>query len=502
MINSKADYLIQENIQLPSLPAVAIKILDAVKEEETALVKLAEIISVDPALSAKMLKVANSSLFALSNEVTSISRAIIVLGIDTVKNIALSFVLIKNMSSKDVTGFDIDCFWRRSISIAVSAELLSTHLNYTDDSMFLTALLQDLGLLAILSRDNQEDNIFLYQEGTDHKDVIQREREYFGFDHQKIGYSLFKSWNFPESISIPILHHHCPDMAPKRYRTETEILYFADRLANIYHQKDIAEAARLIHDDLIKVFNFKKNEVLQFLDGIAEKSREIVSIFDLDPGEIQPYSHLLQQANVELDKLCFSNTRTILELQDANDKLKKLVSLDDLTGLYNYRYFQDALNTELSRVSRYQSSLSLVLFDVDNFKSVNDRYGHLAGDIVLMSLASAIKRIVRNSDILARIGGDEFAVILPKTNIINAIKFAEKLRLCAEGIVASVKDQTIRITISSGVTSVIQKYTVPTKDQLLEAADQGLYRSKQNGRNQVTVLELKELPDYGIKGEM
>ncbi|MCD6580403.1 MAG: HDOD domain-containing protein, partial [Desulfuromusa sp.] len=237
MINSKADYLIQENIQLPSLPAVAIKILDAVKEEETALVKLAEIISVDPALSAKMLKVANSSLFALSNEVTSISRAIIVLGIDSVKNIALSFVLIKNMSSNDVTGVDIDYFWRRSISIAVSAELLSTHLNYTDDSMFLTALLQDLGLLAILSRGNQEDNIFLYQKGTDHKDLIQREREHFGFDHQQVGYSLFQSWNFPESISIPILHHHCPDMVPKRYQTETKILFFADRLANIYHQK-------------------------------------------------------------------------------------------------------------------------------------------------------------------------------------------------------------------------------------------------------------------------
>jgi diguanylate cyclase (GGDEF)-like protein len=212
---------------------------------------------------------------------------------------------------------------------------------------------------------------------------------------------------------------------------------------------------------------------------------------------------LLQEANVELGKLNLSSEQVILEmkeakakveklaheLQDANSRLKELVYRDGLTGLYNHRYFQEALGNELNRASRYQSSVSLILFDIDYFKKVNDTHGHPAGDLVLMNIARAVNNAVRPCDIVARYGGEEFAVILPETSAAGVKVFAARLRRCVEGIATLADGQLIYVTVSAGATTFNKEGADVSKSTLIETADRGLYMSKQNGRNQVTVLE-------------
>ena len=225
----------------------------------------------------------------------------------------------------------------------------------------------------------------------------------------------------------------------------------------------------------------------------------MIEAFELEPGEIKPYSLLLQEANVELGKLNLSYEQMVLEMKEAkeithnlqkcNKRLKELVYRDGLTGLYNHRYFQESLSRELSRAARYHSSVSLILFDIDFFKKVNDNYGHPAGDLVLINLARAVDSAVRPSDIVARYGGEEFAVILPETNAAGVKVFAARLRRCVEGIATLVDGQLIYITVSAGATTFNIEQADITKNILIETADRGLYMSKQNGRNQVTVLE-------------
>ena len=162
--------------------------------------------------------------------------------------------------------------------------------------------------------------------------------------------------------------------------------------------------------------------------------------------------------------------------------------IDALTGLYNHRYFQETLATELSRASRYHSSVSLIFFDIDFFKKVNDTYGHPAGDLVLKNIATEVKKAVRPSDIVARYGGEEFVVILPETDITGIKVFAARLRRCVEGLITEAEGQQIMVTVSVGGATHSPEQLKTSKELLIQTADRGLYMSKENGRNQVTIL--------------
>lgn len=176
-------------------------------------------------------------------------------------------------------------------------------------------------------------------------------------------------------------------------------------------------------------------------------------------------------------------------LQKLNLQLQELVQQDGLTGLYNRRFFEQAFEMEFARSLRYRLPLSLALIDVDNFKQVNDQYGHLMGDAVLQAIATVLKFRTRQSDVAARYGGEEFALILPHTDPNGAVQVAEKIRCeIAETIVEHKKHQ-ISVTVSVGVTTLMGELV--KREQLLERADQALYKAKRNGKNQTAFLALQ-----------
>jgi len=495
--------LIDKELNLPSPPAIAVQILNTVQKDDAALVVLGDIISADPALTAKMLQVANSSLFVCNGEITSINRAMSVLGTNTIKNIALSFVIAAELNHIDSSGFNFDLYWRHAVTSAVAAELLSKTIQLKYDDIFVTSLLQNIGILIIIMTKGDEYNAILKEAQSSNVDLLALERNKYGFNHQQVGYALLKNWLLPDSICEPILYHHDPDKAPEPHSKPAEILQLSDQLASIYTGAETAEKARKCQRALIEKFNLVEAQALDLLDAVATNSNKMITTFELSSEEIRPYSSILQEANAELVKLNISSEQLILEmngakqkfeklnheLQDANTRLKELVYRDGLTGLYNHRYFQESLGNEISRARRYQSSVSLIMFDIDYFKKVNDTHGHPAGDLVLMNIARAIMSAVRPCDIVSRYGGEEFAVILPETGAAGAKVFAARLRRCVEGIATLVDGQQIYVTVSAGATTYTQDVPAVTKDILIETADRGLYISKQNGRNQVTVLD-------------
>ncbi len=499
--------IIEQEINLPSPPVIAVQILRTVQQDDIALAKLGEIISADPALTAKMLKVANSAIFPGNIEVTNINRAMAILGTDIIKNIALSFV-ITNQFKQGTHCFDFDLFWRRSVTSAVAAELLSQVMNCSNDDLFVSALLQDIGMLVISLTKGDEYAALLHEVEITAGDLLQLENSKFGFNHQQVGYALLESWNFPALICEPVLCHHQPEDAAETCRPLARTVYYANLLAEVYTEgNERAENARIIQEILTEQFDVSEADAAKLLDDVALRSSELLETFDLAPGEIKPYSVLLQEANKELGKLYLSNEQLILELRDAkqkteemadnlreaNERLKELVYRDGLTGLYNHRYFQESMDNEMARAIRYHSSISLILFDIDFFKKVNDTYGHPAGDLVLMNIAKAVTQAVRPCDIVARYGGEEFAVILPETGAAGAKVFAARLRRCIEGIATLIDGQMIYVTVSAGATTFKQDSRGITKSMLIEAANRGLYASKKNGRNQVTIVDPETL---------
>jgi diguanylate cyclase (GGDEF)-like protein len=172
------------------------------------------------------------------------------------------------------------------------------------------------------------------------------------------------------------------------------------------------------------------------------------------------------------------------ELHLANRRLRLLARTDDLTGLRNRRGLKVALLRELRRAERYGRDLSLMQIDVDRFKQVNDRYGHGVGDRVLQAVAKALQVGVRQVDVVARTGGEEFVVVAPETPLADALQIAERLRALVAGVSLPVGDQLVQVTISAGVASCRTTGRIDPQ-LLLRRADEALYRAKALGRNRV-----------------
>jgi diguanylate cyclase (GGDEF)-like protein len=169
-------------------------------------------------------------------------------------------------------------------------------------------------------------------------------------------------------------------------------------------------------------------------------------------------------------------------------RLRLMASTDLLTGLYTRGHFLEALEQEL-KVGRYLGhAVSLILLDADLFKNVNDAYGHLGGDAVLAALGQALRSGTRRTDVAARIGGEEFAVLLPRCDHNQARAVAEKLRAAVDNGVVRHQGRDIRLTISLGVASQ-EAGEAMDRDDIVNRADQALYRAKRQGRNRVCLFD-------------
>jgi len=497
--------ILTNEVRLPSLPSIAMRILNAVKTDEASLGELAKIVSSDPALAARVLKLSNSSFYQLSQKVDSIQKALTILGTETLKNIALSFVIVRCMQTSDGSGFNFDFFWRRAVTAAVASDLISNAIDRRSDDIFITALLQDIGIVILYLCMSEEYLKVLDEKRVTGIPITAAEQKAFNFDHQEVGTQILQKWGLPESIYLPIRYHHNNANVPDNYKERARILWLADRMSSAYHGARCADKINDINDTLGQVYGFSDQEIGQIIDAVANKSLDILSYFEIDAGDMKPYSQLLLEANEELGKLNISYDQLILELkrskecaeglalelQKANEKLREIATRDGLTGLHNHRHFQEVMVKEIGRTVRYKKPLTLLMIDIDRFKRVNDEYGHPAGDKVLTTVSDIMRQTVRESDLLARYGGEEFSILLPETDLNGGTILAERLRRAIEMTSISVDNHTIKVTISIGITTYNLDSGHSGKAKFVQSADRGLYLSKESGRNRISIVKMQ-----------
>ncbi len=198
-------------------------------------------------------------------------------------------------------------------------------------------------------------------------------------------------------------------------------------------------------------------------------------------------------ASGEVEAVCvtlFDVTDTSLmhrELERAMAALKESANRDGLTGVFNRRHLEERLAEEFARYKRYGDRFSFLLFDLDRFKSVNDRYGHLAGDAVLREAAARVSACVRKMDVFGRYGGEEFALLLPATDLPSALIVAEKVRRLIGEQPIDWEGRPIAVTASVGVNTV--RPDIPSYEALIGEADRALYDAKEQGRNRSVVFK-------------
>ena len=197
-------------------------------------------------------------------------------------------------------------------------------------------------------------------------------------------------------------------------------------------------------------------------------------------AEIDRLHSLLEDAYATIESLQADRSNLEADLL----RLRRIAATDALTGLWNRRFLIDSLQSSYSFAVRHELPLSLLLIDVDHFKSFNDGYGHAAGDVVLREVASLLQSCARNHDVVARYGGEEFAVLLPSTGRFGAEAMAERIRGALEG--RSWPLRAITASVGAATLGPQDRLTDCSVSSLLEAADIALYHSKRNGRNRST----------------
>lgn len=248
-------------------------------------------------------------------------------------------------------------------------------------------------------------------------------------------------------------------------------LALADRMANTQREKISAQARSL---DLA-------HQVTQEREKLYQAEMENLRI-------AREHNEALEQTVENRTK---ELTEALEELSVAHEKLKNISVTDALTKVNNRYFFDQNWRSEFKRAHRNQTSIALILIDIDHFKKVNDTYGHPAGDICLQKVAQSIRvQANRESDLVCRLGGEEFAVILPGTDPLGALEVAEKIRQTIQTRHVSWEGHTIKITVSLGISAMVpRKSDEKMRNILFNQADQALYQAKGNGRNRSVIFE-------------
>ena len=471
---------------LPTLPGIALQILNTVRSDDSGLQQIGELIAKDPPLSAAILKMVNSSYFGLRRKVATVPHAVNLLGSRTVKNLALSFCLLKGFEITPNEKFDISQFWKASLIGAVATQELAKDLvpEVTEEAFFV-GLLKDIGIIAMLHTMPEQYQLVLHAVHTGGCSYLDAETQILGVTHLELGATLLETWGLPDILSVPIGCHHQPEslsVDDAKLMALTQILNIGSHFIHLILYPNKTLTLGMIEDQARK-FGFQDKMNLERVAAeVQRQAKEMFPLFEIEVDSHETYLDIIEQARSELIKLSQDFVVTMTRQKQELDDLREQVTRDSMTGLFNYRRFMELLDQEIYRARRYNMPLSILMADIDHFKKINDICGHLTGDTVLQQLAATFTANVRTSDFIARYGGEEFGFILPETDLKGAKVIAERLRQAVEQMSFEYEAATLKVTVSFGIANI---NTVPdyTPQEMIRQADRALYQAKSTGRN-------------------
>ncbi len=498
LLDITIDELLVDPDAIPSPPMLVMQVIRLADDPDVSIPKLSKLVEQDAPLAAKFVRMANSSLFSPSREITSVQRALVVVGLRSVRILALS-TSMKSLLPPTAGGLECEEARRRSLVNAIASKLFLERLDKdTAEQAFLAGLLGHIGMLVIAAEAPEVYEALIEEDGE--WPSPSRQMRVLGFTADELTSRLTTKWGLPDSISDGIRCRSGIEILDSGAEASTILMLRGLEAGCVAEEvlcgKNSGEALRELSELAHESFGMDLDAVSRVLldiEPVLEETAGLLS-FDLPPGN--SHAELLAEAmgkmqNISLDAVsAFSReTQAVEELSQRNRALETENRQDDLTGLLNRRGFDAVLSGEIDKRLQepQEDALGLLVFDIDFFKKVNDTYGHQVGDEVLREVGHAFRRVSRKSEFVARQGGEEFALILPHTNLEEMKQAAERLRNEVAEIMLRADGEIVSLTISAGGAAVNQVGEDGVIQRLYERADQLLYEAKRNGRNRSVI---------------
>lgn len=508
MITENQINSVLDSPQVPTLPAIALQVLELASHPDCEMDEIAALIRLDPALSSQILRTVNSALFGIPRKVSSVDQAIGLIGLKQVRSLVISFSLPSlqqgepNQQTRE--------FWCSSVTGSIVARMLAERMNIRDvEDEFTAGLLRDIGILVLAQ---------VYPEGTLHLDTLdpldladrrcEMENAVFGLDHATVSEKLLERWKLPDEISRVVGRHHQPlavEQLSPNLQARTKRLYFATLAAQLLVTPDQPRIREKLIDYAAEHFDMNESQLFAFLEPLDGKIAEFIELLHVDAGSNVQFANIVSRATQQLMQLTIEasadTARARLEVDAARKeatrwqrtayRLKQKGELDPLTGVHNRGSFEESLVREFKRSGRRCTVLGLIFLDLDGFKILNDKFGHAFGDQVLKDVARTIRRRSRQGDHCARYGGDEFCVITNDGGVPDGLRAqAERLWHAISGLTIQKGNDVGQVGASIGAVACLPLRGHLSYEDFLHAADQAMYSAKHGGKNRVTYVSL------------
>ncbi len=498
-MNSELEQKLQSCPSLPSPAPVAVQIISLANEPEIDLHRLIAIVHCDPALASKILRIANSPLYPYSKKIENLHQALMVLGLNATISLALSFSLMQSLQSSRGSGLNYGLYWKRALVAGIAGRVLGTTCGITEvEELYLSSLLQDLGMLAL-------DQVFpdLYSlpelEQTNHDSILSHEQRYVGINHAAVGSWLLTQWNFPDRLKLAVAASDEPSRVP-RHDVRAKFIYcvsLSGKIAEIFLRESQGDVLQMVKVEAHKWLNLAPENLLEILEITHKLFPETEKIFQTELQTGMDPHMLLEKAR---ESLLFRNLQALQEVQELQVNAATMEAqfhnmedrhrLDPLTGTLSRASLDQSLEGAFEQALAKQESCTLIFGDLDKFKSVNDRFGHQAGDLVLQSTGRLLLSKIRATDVAGRYGGEEFVLILPNTPSTLATLVCERILAAFQQTSHPIgKNKDLTVTMSLGSATHTPDDPFPDILALLHAADKAMYYSKSHGGNRYTAYD-------------
>lgn len=477
---------------LPSPPGVASRIIELANDPNADMKKISDVITMDPAITTKILRVANSPMYTQRSQVESLRKALVVLGLNATVSLALSFSLLKSWQTKEASGgLDYGLYWRRALLAATCARVLAPAAGVRDaEEVFLAALIQDVGILALT---RAEPELYIDTDAAQLRQelLVKHERERLGADHAAVGGWLLKRWNFPSRLEQAVAGSHHPERIPKNHENASFVrcVALSSLIAECYLSQAGDRGFKRIADEAQKLLGITRAKFGELLATISAQIPAIETVFETKLVETSAETIIDEAREV----LMLRNLRTLQVVEELHDKAETLESRtreleessqrDALTGLYNRRHLDEFLGNAFAVAGARGEPLSIAFADLDHFKSINDTYGHQVGDKILVAIAKLLESNTRSSDLVARYGGEEFILVFPNSDTKLVMAICERIVKSTAANKHNFVEEGLSVTISMGIATHGADVNFPDVKSFVHAADTALYKAKLDGRN-------------------